>query len=538
MKRFIIAALAVTMLTACKNETSEKSVKKEDEKGKTLSPINDSILGQSVIYEANIRQYSPEGIFNEFTKDIPQLKELGVKVIWLMPVYPISSVKRKAADGRFAEEIEDPKEREKILGSYYAISDYTGINPEFGTLEDFQELVKTAHGNGMYVILDWVANHTGWDHVWIEEHPEFYTKNENGEIIDPINPDTGESWGWTDVADLNYDNKALWTEMRKDMRYWVEEQNIDGFRCDVAGEVPTEFWESAVEEMKQVKPIFMLAESEDKDLFEKAFDMGYNWEGHHILNAIAQGKQNAKDLSDYMKKIDTTYQEDDYLMNFVTNHDENSWNGTVNERMGNAAEVMTALSFTLPGMPLIYSGQEYDMQKRLRFFEKDTIVFGNLPYNSSTKILSELILQKKWPPWYEILVLMFQKEVAERIIAKTNTKQFSRLTVLSNWRMDIKKHFDISNNCFFPKPKVTSTVLSFKPKKNFKFTLNDPKNLEKVTRILFSNRRKMINKNFNKLFEKNKDVAKKLNIDLSKRAGELNCEMFYKIAAEYEHLFY
>ena len=172
------------------------------------------------------------------------------------------------------------------------------------------------------------------------------------------------------------------------------------------------------------------------------------------------------------------------------------------------------------------------------FFEKDTIVFGNLPYNSSTKILSELILQKKWPPWYEILVLMFQKEVAERIIAKTNTKQFSRLTVLSNWRMDIKKHFDISNNCFFPKPKGTSTVLSFKPKKNFKFTLNDPKNLEKVTRILFSNRRKMINKNFNKLFEKNKDVAKKLNIDLSKRAGELNCEMFYKIAAEYEHLFY
>ena len=395
MKRFIIAALAVTMLTACKNETSEKSVKKEDEKGKTLSPINDSILGQSVIYEANIRQYSPEGTFNEFTKDIPQLKELGVKVIWLMPVYPISSVKRKAADGRFAEEIEDPKEREKILGSYYAISDYTGINPEFGTLEDFQELVKTAHGNGMYVILDWVANHTGWDHVWIKEHPEFYTKNENGEIIDPINPDTGESWGWTDVADLNYDNKELWTEMRKDMRYWVEEQNIDGFRCDVAGEVPTEFWESAVEEMKQVKPIFMLAESEDKDLFEKAFDMGYNWEGHHILNAIAQGKQNAKDLSDYMKKIDTTYQEDDYLMNFVTNHDENSWNGTVNERMGNAAEVMTALSFTLPGMPLIYSGQEYDMQKRLRFFEKDTIPHQQ---NKFWPILSKLGTLKNESP--------------------------------------------------------------------------------------------------------------------------------------------
>lgn len=373
MKRFIIAALAVSMLAACKNEASEDSIKKEDEKAQILAPINDSILGKSVIYEANIRQYSPEGTFNEFTKDIPQLKELGVKVIWLMPVYPISSVKRKAADGRFAEEIEDAKEREKILGSYYAISDYTGINPEFGTLEDFQKLVKTAHDNDIYVILDWVANHTGWDHVWIDEHPEFYTKNEAGEIIDPINLETGESWGWTDVADLNYDNKELWTEMRKEMRYWVEEQNIDGFRCDVAGEVPTEFWESAVKEIKQVKPIFMLAESEDKDLFEEAFDMGYNWEGHHILNAIAKGEKNAKDLGDYLEKIDTTYQEDDYLMNFVTNHDENSWSGSVNERMGDAAEVMTALTFTMPGMPLIYSGQEYDMQKRLRFFEKDTI---------------------------------------------------------------------------------------------------------------------------------------------------------------------
>ena len=391
MKRFIIAALAVSMLAACKNETSEDSVKKEGEKAQTLAPINDSILGQSVIYEANIRQYSPEGTFNEFTKDIPQLKELGVKVIWLMPVYPISSVKRKAADGRFAEEIEDPKEREKILGSYYAISDYTGINPEFGTLEDFQKLVKTAHDNDIYVILDWVANHTGWDHVWIDEHPEFYTKNEAGEIIDPINPETGESWGWTDVADLNYDNKELWTEMRKEMRYWVEEQNIDGFRCDVAGEVPTEFWESAVKEIKQVKPIFMLAESEDKDLFEEAFDMGYNWEGHHILNAIAKGEKNAKDLGNYLKKIDTTYQEDDYLMNFVTNHDENSWSGSVNERMGDAAEVMTALTFTMQGMPLIYSGQEYDMQKRLRFFEKDTIPHKK---NKFWPILSKLGLLK------------------------------------------------------------------------------------------------------------------------------------------------
>ena len=169
--------------------------------------------------------------------------------------------------------------------------------------------------------------------------------------------------------------------------------------------------------------------------------------------------------------------------------------------------------------------------------EQNTIVFGNLPYNMSTKILASLILLKKWPPWYEILILMFQKEVAERIIAKTKTKEFGRLSILSNWRLEIKKHFNVSNNCFFPKPKVTSTVLSFKPKKSNQFNLKNPKNLEKVTRILFSNRRKMINKSFNKLFKQNISIAEKLNINLSQRPEELSNEMFYKIALQYEKLF-
>ena len=168
---------------------------------------------------------------------------------------------------------------------------------------------------------------------------------------------------------------------------------------------------------------------------------------------------------------------------------------------------------------------------------QNIIVFGNLPYNISTKILASLILLKKWPPWYEILILMFQKEVAERIIAKTHTKEFSRLSVLSNWRLEIKKHFNVSNNCFSPKPKISSTVLSFKPKINNQFNLKNPKNLEKVTRALFSNRRKMINKNFNKLFNQNKSVTKNLNINLNQRPGELSNEMFYKIAAQYEKLF-
>ncbi|WP_286761466.1 alpha-amylase family glycosyl hydrolase [Salegentibacter sp. UBA1130] len=372
MKKTLIMLLAFTALFSCKeNEKQEQPEQKEEQKA--IAPISNEAMESAVIYEANIRQYSPEGTFNAFTEDIPQLKELGVKVIWLMPVYPISMKNRKATGDLSVEDIEDPEEREKYLGSYYAISDYTDVNPEFGSFEDFEKLVETAHENDMYVILDWVANHTGWDHKWIEEKPEFYHKNDKGEVTDPINPATGESWGWTDVAHLNFENKELHKAMGEEMRFWVEEYNIDGFRADVAGEVPTEFWESIVPQLEEIKPIFMLAESEDKDLFENAFDMGYNWEGHHIMNEMAQGKKTAKDWDAYMQKIDSTYQEDDYLMNFVTNHDENSWNGTVKERMGDASEAMMALTYTLPGMPLIYSGQEYDMDKRLLFFEKDTI---------------------------------------------------------------------------------------------------------------------------------------------------------------------
>lgn len=371
MKKISILLLGILTLTSCKNEPEQTVAVEQEEQ--SIEPVNNRVLESAVIYEANIRQYSPEGTFDAFTEDIPQLKDLGVKVIWLMPVYPISEVRRKATNDKSIEDIEDPEERKKYLGSYYAIADYTGINPEFGTKEDFDELVQTAHDNDMYVILDWVANHTGWDHPWLEENPDFYTQNEQGEPVDPLNPATGESWGWTDVADLNYDNKELWEAMTAEMKYWVDEHDIDGFRADVAGEVPTEFWEQAVPILEETKPLFMLAESEDKDLFHNAFQMGYNWEGHHLKNQIAQGEATVKAWDDYMKKIDTTYQEDDYLMNFVTNHDENSWNGTVRERMGDAAEAMVALTYTIPGMPLIYSGQEYDMDHRLKFFEKDTI---------------------------------------------------------------------------------------------------------------------------------------------------------------------
>ena len=370
MKKIVYLFATLIALASCKSEPEERI---QEEIAPEFEPVSNEVMEKAVIYEANIRQYSPEGTFDAFTEEIPKLKELGVKVIWLMPIHPISEKRRKATGDLSIEDIEDPEERKKYLGSYYAISDYTAVNPNFGTKEDLDELVEAAHENGMYVILDWVANHTGWDHKWLEENPEYYTQNEEGEPVDPLNPATGESWGWTDVADLNYDNKELWQKMTEEMKYWIREHDIDGFRADVAGEVPTEFWDQAVKQIKEIKPVFMLAESEDKDLFHNSFDMGYNWEGHHLMNEIAQGKASVEAWDEYMMKIDTTYQQDDYLMNFVTNHDENSWNGTVMERMGDASEAMVALSYTIPGVPLIYSGQEYDMNKRLKFFEKDTI---------------------------------------------------------------------------------------------------------------------------------------------------------------------
>jgi 16S rRNA (adenine1518-N6/adenine1519-N6)-dimethyltransferase len=171
-----------------------------------------------------------------------------------------------------------------------------------------------------------------------------------------------------------------------------------------------------------------------------------------------------------------------------------------------------------------------------KILDKNIIVYGNLPYNISTKILSTLILLEKWPPWYSTLIFMFQKEVADRIIAKTNTKEYGRLAVLSNWRLEVKKHFDVSSNCFFPKPKVVSTVLSFRPIKNSKYILKNPKNLEKITQLFFSNRRKMINKVVKKIFKKDELIVDNLNINLNKRPGELESEIFYQIAYQYENL--
>ncbi len=321
----------------------------------------------AVLYEVNIRQYTPEGTFKAFEAHLPRLKELGVDILWIMPVHPISVKNRKGS-----------------LGSYYAVKDYKGINPEFGNLNDFKNLVKKAHELGFKVIIDWVANHTGWDNNWITEHKDWYSQDSLGNVIPP-NPD------WSDIADLNFDSKPMRSAMIDAMKYWVKETNIDGFRCDVAWGVPQDFWETATASLDSIKPVYMLAEDEDHpDFLKKSFVSNYAWKLHHIMNDVAQGKKSAADIQKYYTDSVNKYADGSFPMQFITNHDENSWAGSEYERMGNAVKTFATLTFTLEGIPLIYSGQEAGLKKRLLFFEKDTINWKNLEMQSFYQSLIKL----------------------------------------------------------------------------------------------------------------------------------------------------
>lgn len=327
-----------------------------------------------VIYEVNLRHHTPEGSIAAFSRDLPRLKQLGVNVLWFMPVQPIGEKKRKAKGDLFVEDITNPAERGRYLGSPYSISNYTKVNPFFGSMDEFKALVKECHGMGMKVILDWVGNHTSWDHPWISAHPEWYTKDKNGNVTDPLNEE-GNSMGWTDVADLNYGNAEMRKAMIQDMKFWIEQCDMDGFRCDVAMSVPADFWDAARKEIEKVKPIFMLAESEEHDMgqFKGAFNAFYGWEMHHVLNQVSRGTKTTWYIDSVMTRKMKKFPANVYMMNFITNHDENSWNGTEFERMGPAWKVMAVYTFTAPGIPLLYTGQEYGNNRRLRFFEKDTV---------------------------------------------------------------------------------------------------------------------------------------------------------------------
>lgn len=304
----------------------------------------------ATIYELNTRQATEEGTFAAAEALLPTLRENGIDIIWVMPCQPIGVITRKGT-----------------LGSYYSIIDYCAINPEFGTRKDFEHFLKEAHKQGFKVILDWVANHTAPDSEW--------TKNEGWHYRDSLG-NLMVQYDWTDISKLNYENQDMRAEMLKAMHWWMDSIGIDGFRCDVAGEVPTDFWNWAMADLRLTHPdMFTLAEDEDKaqELTESAFDMYYGWTLHHIMNDVAQGKATVEDLWAYFAKADTTIRPEAIRMNFISNHDENSWNGTEQERMGDAVNLFAAFCYVVPGMPMIYTGQLSGNHHRLEFFEKDLI---------------------------------------------------------------------------------------------------------------------------------------------------------------------
>lgn len=323
--------------------------------------------GNLTIYEVNLRQYTPGGTLKEFREHLPRLKELGVGIIWFMPVQPIGIRNRKGS-----------------LGSNYSIRDYCAIDESYGSMEEFRDTVKEIHSMGMFVILDWVANHTAWDHRWVSEHPDYYRRNESGEVFPPF-PE------WSDVVGLDYSNASLREAMIEAMQFWLRTTGIDGFRCDMAHLVPTFFWEQAKPELERTRPgLYMLAETDQYDLLNQAFHSSYDWKVFHAMNELAQGKISLHDLTLTIEEQLKGYPQQASLMRFISNHDENSWQGSELERLAYYLEPLAVLYFTLPGIPLIYSGQEAGNYRRLSFFDKDCIEWKQDKMSVLYRQLSEL----------------------------------------------------------------------------------------------------------------------------------------------------
>ncbi len=395
-----------------------------------------------VIYEVNVRQYTPEGTFNAFAQHLPRLQKMGVDILWIMPIQPIGVEKRKGG-----------------LGSYYSIKDYVAVNPEHGSLDDFKALVTRAHDLDMLIILDWVANHTAWDHPWMENE-SYYTKDSMGNVIPPV-PD------WSDVADLNYDNQEMQNEMIESMRFWVREADIDGFRCDVAGSVPMEFWDRAADSLARDKDLFMLAEWDDPKM-HSAFHMTYAWGMHHQMNTIAKGEKNADSLVAFTNNDHKKFDESAFRMNFTTNHDENSWNGTVFERFGDGHKAYAVLAFTIQGMPLIYSGQEAGLDRRLAFFEKDEIEWSDIKFE---KFYTQLIdLKKKNEALFNGAFGARAKFIPtgnSNVIAYQRSRGDNEVTVIINLSNDSQsiaiEDQSITFDDYFTEQRFDSSVTSLEP---------------------------------------------------------------------------
>lgn len=321
----------------------------------------------ATIYEVNLRQFTPEGTFKAFEGHLQRLKEMGVDIIWLMPINPIGEKNRKGT-----------------LGSEYSVKDYLAVNPEYGTMDDFKALVKRIHSMGMYVIVDWVANHSAWDNKLATDHPDWYTKTREGKF------QPTPWYDWSDVIDFDYTVPAMRKYMTDAMKFWVKEADIDGYRCDVAGFIPVDFWDNVRAELDAIKPVFMLAEWESRDMHRRAFDMTYAWSLWDEMKKATTGKKGIGGLVVYMSHDVNAFPHDAFRMTFTDNHDKNSWEGTQFSNFGEGLQACMVFACTVNGMPLVYSGQEAGLDRSLKFFDKDEIEWKQHPFYSMYRELFDL----------------------------------------------------------------------------------------------------------------------------------------------------
>ena len=354
LKTIALALLAALTLTQAPTATAKTSDPYTPKPYVTLK--HPTWSKDAVLYQINTRQFTPEGTFRAAEKQLPRLKALGVDILWLMPIHPIGVEHRKGS-----------------LGSPYSVRDYYGVNPEFGTLADLKSFVAAAHRLGMHVILDWVANHTAWDNPIHASHPDWYEHDWKG-----ANRPT-PWWDWSDIIDLDYSKPGLRRYMTDAMVYWVRTAGVDGFRCDVAGYVPLDFWETARAKLDRIKPVFMLAEFDQRDVHRKAFDASYAWKWNNAMADIAAGKADVGTLFGYYSENQSAWPAEAMRMVYTENHDQNAWDGTEFERFGKALPDVITLSFVGEGIPLIYNGQEAGNPKRLKFFERDPIEWRDHP---------------------------------------------------------------------------------------------------------------------------------------------------------------
>ena len=354
IKRSFFIASCTVLLFSCGNNNNNKQTASAVVSDTATIDGHPAWIMQGNIYEVNVRQYTPEGTFKAFETNLQRLKDMGVQTLWFMPINPISKVDRKG-----------------VLGSYYAVANYTAINPEFGTMDDWKELVKKCHEMGFKVIIDWVPNHTGADNYWLKTHPDFY-------VTDPKTKKAVSQFDWTDTRKLNYQNPVLSDSMINCMKYWVEQSDIDGFRCDYAVGPSKEFWIKCINELRKEKNVFMLAEADEPWLHQAGFDATYTWSEFNMMKLIAKGERPAYGLDSVFAVLDSTFPKNAIKLYFTSNHDENSWNKAEYGTMPGAIHAPFAvLTQTVSrSVPLIYSGQEEPFLDSISFFYKDTIRFA------------------------------------------------------------------------------------------------------------------------------------------------------------------